>query len=280
MLLLEKLAASPTDSVTYYAFAEDNYPAGPKRTETDLRYIDIRPFKREYKKGGGRRRGRAGSRRRSNELIARQRFNLNRGRPAGPARKPTDRSPAEDPLKIAGFEETLVGLTREFTEGIEGIVGERVEPLHQAEEAMLAAVEALDRGRNGEAPQPMSEALRHLIAARRTIQVLIADGGTRRRRRSASSTASQTQKIRKPKNKDDEAEEIADRLEELAKEEDFVYATLAAGIGGRQPAGPGRSRCREGREAAEKPATTEGRRGAEGRRPGKGQGRGKGGRQG
>ncbi len=37
MLLLEKLAASPTDSVTYYAFAEDNDPTGPKRTETDLR---------------------------------------------------------------------------------------------------------------------------------------------------------------------------------------------------------------------------------------------------
>ena len=55
MLLLEKLAASPTDSLTYYAFAEDNYPAGPKRTETDLRYIDIRPFKREYKMAESRR---------------------------------------------------------------------------------------------------------------------------------------------------------------------------------------------------------------------------------
>ncbi len=54
MLLLEKLAASPTDSLTYYAFAEDNYPAGAKRTETDLRYLDIRPFKREYKLRGDR----------------------------------------------------------------------------------------------------------------------------------------------------------------------------------------------------------------------------------
>ena len=47
--MLEKLAATPTDSLTYYAFAEDNYPGRRKRTETDLRYIDIRPFKREYK---------------------------------------------------------------------------------------------------------------------------------------------------------------------------------------------------------------------------------------
>src|SRR6185437_1755677 len=30
-LLLEKLAASPTDSLAYYAFAEDNYPGEPHR---------------------------------------------------------------------------------------------------------------------------------------------------------------------------------------------------------------------------------------------------------
>ena len=48
MLALETLALTPTDSVTYYAFAEDNFPGGSRRTETDLRYIDIRPFKRTY----------------------------------------------------------------------------------------------------------------------------------------------------------------------------------------------------------------------------------------
>jgi len=231
-LLLEKLAASATDSVTYFAFAEDNDPAGPKRTETDLRYIDIRPFKREYKKReAGEESG--GQSTTLNELIARQRFNLNRGVRLA-RRKPADKGPSEDPFKIAGFEETLVGLTREFTEGIEGIVGERVEPLHQAEEAMLAAVEALDRGRNADAPQPMSEALRHLVSARRTIQVLIAEDGNASER-IRQFDRSQTQKIRKDKN--DEAEEIADRLEELAKEEDFVYATLSAGSEpGDQPA--------------------------------------------
>ena len=62
MLLLEKLAASPTDSLTYYAFAEDNYPAGARRTETDLRYIDIRPFKREYKLAESGERDRSGRR--------------------------------------------------------------------------------------------------------------------------------------------------------------------------------------------------------------------------
>ena len=36
----------------------------------------------------------------------------------------------------------------------------------------------------------------------------------------------QAQKIRKPKKDEEEAEEIAEQIEELAQDEDFVYATL------------------------------------------------------
>ena len=52
MLRLEDYELTPTDSITYYAFAEDNFPDGARRTETDLRFIDVRPFKRIYKVGG------------------------------------------------------------------------------------------------------------------------------------------------------------------------------------------------------------------------------------
>jgi hypothetical protein len=51
-LLLENLELTPTDAVTYYAFAEDNFPGQAKRTETELRFIDIRSFKRIYRVGG------------------------------------------------------------------------------------------------------------------------------------------------------------------------------------------------------------------------------------
>jgi len=51
-LLLENLELTPTDAVTYYAFAEDNFPGQARRTETELRFIDIRSFKRIYKIGG------------------------------------------------------------------------------------------------------------------------------------------------------------------------------------------------------------------------------------
>jgi len=35
-------------SVNYFAFAEDNYFGEPRRSVTPLRFVDIRPFKREY----------------------------------------------------------------------------------------------------------------------------------------------------------------------------------------------------------------------------------------
>ena len=59
-LFLERHELSFTDAVTYYAFAEDNYPAGPHgsqgphgsrgphRATTELRFIDIRPYRRDY----------------------------------------------------------------------------------------------------------------------------------------------------------------------------------------------------------------------------------------
>ncbi len=52
VLALENVQLTPQQSVTYYAFAEDNYPGGARRAETDLRFIDIRPFLRIYKVGG------------------------------------------------------------------------------------------------------------------------------------------------------------------------------------------------------------------------------------
>jgi hypothetical protein len=55
VLALEEHSVSFQDGVTYYAFAEDNYPTNPHRTTTELQFIDIRPYKRAYQmvEGGG-----------------------------------------------------------------------------------------------------------------------------------------------------------------------------------------------------------------------------------
>jgi hypothetical protein len=47
-LFLENRDLDVQDGVTYYAFAEDNRPVKPQRAVTDLQFIDIRPFKRDY----------------------------------------------------------------------------------------------------------------------------------------------------------------------------------------------------------------------------------------
>jgi hypothetical protein len=55
VLPLEDLQVNFQDGITYYAFAEDNHPGRPQRTTTELQFIDIRPYKREYQllKTGG-----------------------------------------------------------------------------------------------------------------------------------------------------------------------------------------------------------------------------------
>lgn len=52
LLCLEDFPVTETSAVTYFGFVEDNYPGKPKRAETDLRFIEVRPFLRIFKVGG------------------------------------------------------------------------------------------------------------------------------------------------------------------------------------------------------------------------------------
>ena len=76
-LYLEKYSLDYKGAITYYAFVEDNYSPKPHRVVSDLRFIDILPFKQEYQfvEGEGSCNGSSVS---LEELIARQRDNLNR----------------------------------------------------------------------------------------------------------------------------------------------------------------------------------------------------------
>jgi hypothetical protein len=48
VLPLEEHNVGFQDGVTYYAFAEDNHPEKAQRANTDLQFIDIRPYQRDY----------------------------------------------------------------------------------------------------------------------------------------------------------------------------------------------------------------------------------------
>ena len=54
-LYLEKHELTYTDGLTYYAFVEDNKPYEPHRVVTELRFLDILPYKQAFQlvEGGG-----------------------------------------------------------------------------------------------------------------------------------------------------------------------------------------------------------------------------------
>ena len=130
----------------------------------------------------------------------------------------------------------------------------------------------------------MGDALRHLIAARDTLRVTLSDDPALAQAM-RNFDRLQAQKIRKTKKSQEDAQEIAQQIEELAQDEDFVYATLA-GIMMEQQAGEAKKgdatgKAEEDTEKKAEPAekkeeaqkSAKGAKGAKGSGPGQGKGK-------
>ena len=80
-LPLETLKLTQKDSITYYGFADDAGPGSYRRAQTDLRFVDIRPFRRHYRApaggGGGGFGGGQEQLASLEELVSRERYILN-----------------------------------------------------------------------------------------------------------------------------------------------------------------------------------------------------------
>jgi hypothetical protein len=227
VLALEEHPLTFQDAIGYYAFAEDNRPGRPQRAVTELQFIDIRPFKREYqfvKGGSGSCHGASVT---LEELIARQRVNLQRtfvqAERAG--------AEAEAVRKLARTERELAAATEEFTRGIEQRAG-LVPALHAALEAMVRASWALEEGRLEVGRGDEETALAGLVKARQNLRQILKDG------KSASACrkfdAQQKQKLRKPPEKDNKEERarLQEALARLAREEKKFSEEIAARQGG------------------------------------------------
>ncbi|MBI3861502.1 MAG: hypothetical protein HY290_06370, partial [Planctomycetia bacterium] len=235
LLPLEHFELTARDSVTYYAFAEDNFPGGARRAESDLRFIDIRPFRRQYKLAdpadpgmpmGGKPLPEL------DELIARERHLLNRtmqlarrakaAEAAGSALPPDDLGVVDSLIE---FQQKVATLTHDLAEALQerNIAGNDL--LFQAEDSMLAAVDSLTAGKYDTAVLQEKDALHYLIEGRNTLTIAIARKSQRTQAEIRAFQRMQMQKLRKPKNEDD-AEEVASRLRELADQEEFVYESL------------------------------------------------------
>ena len=153
---------------------EDNRPGAPHRATTELRFIDIRPFQRVYKlidvpegEGGGPRREIIFL----DEVIARQRFNLNQTmRLESRSKVKLDLAQVE---KVAAFENKLASQTHDLADFLAGLGVDGTAILGQAEEAMLSAVDSLNGAKFATAIGQERDALRYLMEARNTVQIAL-----------------------------------------------------------------------------------------------------------
>jgi hypothetical protein len=239
VLPLEFFQLTQKDSVTYYAFAEDNFPGGARRTETDLRFIDIRPFKRMYRildpgmDGDGESLNLASL----DELIARQRFALNRCIRLARRAKRKGQPDLQTVDRLISFESKLAQATRELAEFLEAREIDGNDVLFQAEQLMLAAVDSLGVGKYQNATLQEKDALRSLIEARDKVNISLMNQPPQIVQQVRSFSRMQAQKLRRPKDEDEEAvENLVARLRKLADDEEFVYETLAGIITNRPDA--------------------------------------------
>ncbi|HEX5447133.1 MAG TPA: DUF4175 family protein, partial [Pirellulales bacterium] len=230
VLPLEHFQLTQQDSVMYYAFAEDIRPGSPQRTETDLRFVDIRPFRRTYRlidldRTGM---GQGVQLKTLEELIARQRYALNRGVRLSRVFEHTGQVDLAAVDSLTKFEGELAKATRELAEGLEALGIDDTELLYQAEASMLGATDSLSAGKYDTATLQMRDALKELIEGRNRVQIAIEKNPDRAQLAALRMfDRMQRQKLRKPKTDAEEAEQLAERLRELADREDFVYASLA-----------------------------------------------------
>jgi hypothetical protein len=257
VLMLEQFLLTQKDCVAYYAFAEDNRPDTPQRTTTELRFIDIRPFRRIYRLLDVPE-AMPGPQRELiflDEVIARQRFNLNQTiRLETRSRARIDVAEVD---RVAAFENKLATQTHDLADFLAGLGVDGAVILGQAEEAMLSAVDSIQGAKFTNAINQERDALRFLMEARETVQQALPRKSSAVRAQARAFDRLQRQKLRRQNEKAETLPQIAEELARLADEEDEVARTIAAsgtnttereGDGTGKPADP---KVKEG--AADKP---------------------------
>ena len=240
---LEYLELELKDSISYYGFAADNHPDGAQPNETDLHFVDVRPFREKYPmpepgqglSGMGNDNGGNGRRilPALNQMIQRERFAVNRTRQF---HRNDDRGKTIDPNAADG----LIGLQNETSE-FAGLLGDaaveaeaslgitedgRISDLfYAAQTDMLASIDSLATMDWEVAELQEKDALQHLLNARTQLEQLSSGGGGG----GAFSLAFRRmrQRLRKPKSDRERAREVVRRLKQAAAEQDFLMDKIS-----------------------------------------------------
>jgi len=239
VLPLEFFQLKMTDSVAYYAFAEDNYPGTPHRSVTDLRFVDIRPFRIRY---GVRDDDPAGGNSMPGpkiatleELIKRQRFNLNRSMNVARRAERQEKVDLAAIDSIVSSESEIAQATRQLADFLSNFMvdelADEIQLLLQAEAHMLAAADSLSAGKYDTAVLQQRDALKELIEGRNRLRETI-QKNPRKFPGLAAADRRMAQKLRRPKSDKEEAEEVVRRLKQLAAQQTEVESSLMASVSG------------------------------------------------
>jgi hypothetical protein len=218
LMMLEDQKVKYPDSVTYYAFAEDNYFGQPRRTTTPLRFIDIRPFKMAFQVVDSQCPPCNGSSVTLEELITRQRQNLTQIFAEQNETKPT-KTISE---RLATNQKELLEATNEFASGL-AVLGQAVPTLEVASKQMEQAIAAIETPNLPDAVTAEQEALSALIHARENLRKMLKQSSSQSASACRKFDRQQRQKLRMPEKKpDDQQQQLANarsKLEDLAKRE-------------------------------------------------------------
>ena len=232
-LPLEFFELTQKDSVTYHAFVTDNRPeeyGGPQRMTTDLRFVDIRPFRRIYRYTELGEPGESVDTKLMTleEIIRRERYVLNRTLRAETllADMTATGNTAFDygvVDRLARTQTELATATRDLAEFLDAREIDGADLMFQAEAAMLSASDSLGAASLETAGLQEKDALRYLVEARNTIQIFLLENPEAAR---AIQEADQRMSQKLRTEQEASAKELAEELRELAKEEEMVSEGL------------------------------------------------------
>ena len=214
VLYLEKHKLTFADSLSYRGFVEDNRAPGPQRVSSDIRFIDILPYKQAYQlvDGGGSCNGTSVT---LEELILRQRLALNRAF-AHAEDRPIEEKVAD---RLSKDEAELAFVTGDFAAKLASEFGP-ISPLQEAAEAMEAATASLASRDFATAIPREQVALTALTKARQNLRKLLSTRASAGQCRKIDQQQRQ-QKLRKPpaaeKSKEAEFAKLEQDIKKLAE---------------------------------------------------------------
>ncbi len=171
-LALEELAAQPDDLLTFYLWAEDVGPDGaPRRTESDLHFVEVRAFDEVFRQGqqpaGGSPPpgGPGGQGGRSDELIDLQKQIINATWNLIRRERISDNESSfiED---VATVSRSQASVMEQLQSGLQEMADEQAQVA--GDEALLQmklSIEQLDQARQNQEPQPLDQAVHFEQAA-------------------------------------------------------------------------------------------------------------------